>query len=385
MTLKVAVFTGTRAEYGLLRYLLTDLQEKNEIEVRLIVSGSHLSPEFGYTVAEIESDGFRVDEKVEILLSSSTKVGVAKSLGLGTMSFAETLDRLKPDVLIVLGDRYEALAMAQAALMLEIPIAHLHGGEISRGSLDDSIRHMITKASALHFVSNEQHRQRVIQMGESPSRVFNVGALVCDHVLRTSRATRSVLTEKFDFDFSVPFCMLTYHPSAFSEEDPQETLRNIFQALQVFPNLNVVATYPNADAGGKEIIGALREASELLGSKMLLVESLGIENYHRAIEASMLVIGNSSSGIIEAPFFRTPSVNVGSRQIGRVAATSVIHSGTSVEEITRAIGKAVEVSWDQVTNPYFNGGSTSKAIVELLLSSNLESKKVFFDIVSEVL
>jgi len=381
MKLRVAVFTGTRAEYGLLRPLIQRLAASPKCTLQTIVSGSHLSPEFGHTVSDIEEDGVQIDERVEMLLSSSSKVGVAKSAGLGLISFAEALGRLEPDVLVVLGDRYEALAIAQAALLLEIPIAHLHGGEISEGSADDAMRHMITKASALHFVSNVQHRQRVIQLGECPSRVHNVGALVADQIRDEGKhLSAQQLSCIFNFDFSKPYCLLTYHSAGFSSEHPGDTVQNILTAITSKPELGIVASYPNADAGGREIVDRLEEASSQLGGQMLLVESLGIDRYLSAMKLAEFVIGNSSSGIIEAPFVQTPSVNVGARQVGRLCANSVVSCGVSSLEITKGIDTAMNVNWAEISNPYYVGYSPAERIVKELIAAQLSSQKKFFDL-----
>ena len=380
MGLRVAVFTGTRADYGLLKPLLRELKTIAELEVKLIVAGSHLSMDFGHTVNEIEADGFQIDDRVEMLLSSSSKIGVAKSAGLGLIGFAESLDRLKPDMLVVLGDRYEALAIAQAALLLEIPIAHIHGGEISEGSTDDAMRHMITKASVLHCVSSEQHRQRVIQLGEAPNRVFNVGALVTDQALIESSISREELSLAFDFDFSKSYCLLTYHPAGFAGEDPEATIKNILVSLASEPEIGIVATYPNADAGGKAIVEQLTEASHKMGNRMLLVKSLGIARYLSAMRTAEFVIGNSSSGIIEAPFLLTPTVNVGRRQQGRLAANSVINCEVSPEQISAGIGAARAVDWTEVSNPYYVGCSPSRKIVETLIDCQVGTGKKFFDL-----
>ncbi len=244
MIRKVAVFTGSRAEYGLLYWLMKDIASHNELQLQTVVSGMHLSPEFGETWRAVESDGFSIDAKVEMLLSSDTDVGVAKSMGVGILGFADALDRLRPDILIILGDRFEALAIAQVALVMKIPIAHLHGGEITEGAYDDAIRHAITKFSYLHFTSTEQYRKRVIQLGESPERVFNVGAIGLDHLLRTSKISREALSESLDFDLSSPYLLVTYHPVTLAEEEPQSTFRALMQALDCFPSYNVIITYP---------------------------------------------------------------------------------------------------------------------------------------------
>ncbi len=246
MTRKVAIFTGTRAEYGLLYWLMSEVRQDPVLELQIIVGGMHLSPEFGETWRLLESDGFSIDAKVEMLLSSDTPVGVAKSMGLGTIGFADALDRLRPDVLVVLGDRFEALSIAQVALVMRIPIAHLHGGELTEGAYDDGIRHALTKMAYLHFVAAPQYQARVIQMGESPERVFNVGAMGLDHLMRTPLMSLVELRESLNFALDQPFLLVTYHPVTSADEDPEQSFVAIIEALDRFPDHQVIITYPNA-------------------------------------------------------------------------------------------------------------------------------------------
>jgi UDP-hydrolysing UDP-N-acetyl-D-glucosamine 2-epimerase len=374
MKKRIAVFTGTRAEYGLLYWLLKDIQASESLDLQLIVAAMHLSPEFGQTWRQIEQDGFRIDAKVEMLLSSDTAIGVAKSMGLGTLGFADALQRLQPDLLVVLGDRFEALAIVQTALVMRIPVAHLHGGEITEGAYDDAIRHAITKMASLHFVAAEPYRRRVIQMGESPSTVFNVGALGLDHLKRTPRMTLSELSQSLDFSLTEPFVLVTYHPVTLAGEDPQASASALLQALDEFPQLQVVLTYPNADNGGRAIIPLLQQYAAQRGSRVLLIESLGFRRYLSTLAHARAVVGNSSSGIIEAPAFHVPTVNIGERQLGRLAADSVLHCRADREDIARTLRLALSEEFRHrcaaAINPY-GQGMASQAIVREIEARDL--------------
>ncbi|TBW56707.1 UDP-N-acetylglucosamine 2-epimerase (hydrolyzing) [Marinobacter halodurans] len=379
----VAVFTGTRAEYGLLHPLLTRLTQHSEMNLQLIVSGMHLSPQFGETWRTIEADGFTIDAKVEMLLASDTSCGVAKSMGVGVIGFADALERLQPDCLVILGDRYEALAIAQVAAVMRIPIAHLHGGELTEGAYDDPIRHAITKLSHYHFAASEEYRQRVIQMGEQPDSVWNVGALGIENIRTVPRVSLAAINQKFGLDLKQPFFLVTYHPVTAGDEDSEQTFDNLLTALDEFPEHQVLLTYPNSDNGGHRLIQMLEHfASERIG-RVFAVPSLGLQCYLSAVALGDAVIGNSSSGIIEVPSLNTPTVNIGVRQKGRLAADSVIHSGTTREGISRAIERALSPMTKQVSescdNPY-GSGETSARIVDILREQQPPGTKVFHDI-----
>lgn len=376
---KIAVFTGTRAEYGLLYWLLKDIQINPSLELQLLVSAMHLSPEFGMTYQQIEADGFVITEKVEMLLSSNTGVGTAKSIGLGVIGFADALERMQPDVLVVLGDRFEALAVAQAAMVLRIPIAHIHGGEITEGAYDDAIRHCITKLSFLHFTSAEAHRNRVIQLGESPARVFNVGAVGLDHLKRSELMSIEELGESLNFRLKQPYFLVTYHSVTLASERTKETFLSLLDAIDEFPDFQVILTYPNADDGGREIIPLLEGYASNQPSRALAIPSLGQLRYLSAVKHSVAVIGNSSSGIIEVPSFKVPTVNIGERQLGRLAAESVISCAPNTDSISKAISEAIKGDYGQVVNPY-GKGQASKAILDILISTDLSSMKRFYDI-----
>lgn len=379
----VAVFTGTRAEYGLLHPLLKGLAEHSEMNLQLIVSGMHLSPQFGETWRTIEADGFAIDAKVEMLMASDTGCGVAKSMGVGVIGFADALDRLRPDCLVILGDRYEALAIAQVAVVMRIPIAHLHGGELTEGAYDDPIRHAITKLSHYHFVATEEYRQRVIQMGEQPGSVWNVGALGIENIRTAPRVSLDAINQKFKLDLKQPFFLVTYHPVTAGDEDSEQTFENLLAALDEFPGHQVLLTYPNSDNGGHRLIQMLEHyASERIG-KVFAVPSLGMQCYLSAVALCDAVVGNSSSGVIEVPSLNTPTVNIGVRQKGRLAADSVIHTGTARANISRAIEEALSPQAKKVSescdNPY-GSGETSGRIVDILREQQPPGAKVFYSI-----
>ncbi|MDU9020990.1 UDP-N-acetylglucosamine 2-epimerase [Pseudomonas corrugata] len=383
MKRKIAIFTGSRAEYGLLYWLMKDIQSSDEVQLQVIVSGMHLSPQFGETWRQVAEDGFDIDAKVEMLLSSDSAVGIVKSMGVGAMGFADALDRLKPDMLVILGDRFEALAIAQAALIMRIPIAHLHGGEITEGAYDDAIRHAISKMAYLHFVAAEPYRYRVIQMGESPERVFNVGAVGLDHLLRTPKMSIEELRSSLGFDLQPPYLLVTYHPVTAMDEHPQASFVALTEALDKFPQHQVIFTYPNADNGGRAIIPLLEAYAQARPGRVLAIQSLGFRRYLSAISMASAVVGNSSSGIIEVPAFGVPTVNIGVRQKGRLAADSVLHCNPNGDSIGQALCKALTPEFaaacKTTVNPY-GKGSASEAIFKVLKNYDGTAHKSFYDL-----
>ena len=380
---KVAVFTGTRAEYGLLYWLMKDIESDVSLQLQLLVSGMHLSPEFGLTYKQIEEDGFVINEKVEILLSSDSPVGVAKSMGLGVLGFSDALNRMRPDILVVLGDRFEALAVAQTAMILRIPVLHVHGGEITEGAYDDSIRHAISKLSYLHAVSTQEHRNRVVQLGEDPSRVKNVGALGLDHLKRSKFMSFDQLSTSLGFELEKPFFIVTYHPVTLASEEPERSFNALRLALDNFPDYQVIITYPNADDGGRRIIPLIESYVSENSERIFSIPSLGYARYLSALNYCSAVIGNSSSGIIEVPSFFKPTINIGARQRGRLSASSVIHCEVSEREITSAIQRGVDMLLGKdilgTINPY-GCGNASHSIVEMIKGAHFDSVKVFHDI-----
>lgn len=380
---KVTVFTGTRADYGLLYWLLKDIENDADMTLQLLVSGTHLSPGFGSTYKHIERDGFQIAEKVEMLLSSDSATGTAKSIGLGVIGFTDALTRLQPDVIVILGDRFEALAAAQTAMILRIPVIHLHGGEITEGAYDDNIRHAITKMSYLHGVSTEEHRNRVIQLGESPERVFNIGAIGLDHLSKSTMMSLSQLSHSLDFPLNSDFFVVTYHPETLGTTSPETVFQSLLDALDAFADYQVIFTYPNADDGGSEVIRKIEDYAARNAGRVLAIPSLGHIRYLSAVKHCTAVIGNSSSGIIEVPSFGVPTVNIGNRQKGRMAAASVIHCETSATGITRSIEQAVSDDFQKTAreaiNPYGKGDSSAQ-VISMIKSLSDTAPKAFFDL-----
>lgn len=383
MAMKITVFTGTRAEYGLLYWLLKDIQADPDLSLQLLVSGMHLSPEFGETFRQIEQDGFVIDEKVEILLSSDSAVGTAKSMGLGVIGFADAFSRLAPDVVVILGDRFEALAAAQTAMILRIPVLHLHGGEITEGAYDDAIRHAISKLSYLHATSTDEYRRRVIQLGEAPERVANVGAIGLDHLSRETFMSVQELGASLNFSLNRPYVVVTYHPVTLADEEPVASFNALLNALDFYPAYQIILTYPNADDGGRKIIPLLEAYAAKQPERVLAIPSLGQKRYLSAIKHAAAVIGNSSSGIIEVPAFDVPTVNIGMRQKGRLAAKSVLHCAASIQSIRAALQTAFNRSYKQhdekIDNPYGQGNASQK-IISMLKQARFNSTKSFYDI-----
>lgn len=380
MVKTIAVFTGTRAEYGLLYWLMKDIQADPELTLKLIVSGTHLSPEFGLTYRQIELDGFSIDERIEMLLSSDSPVGVVKSMGLALIGLADALARLQPDALVILGDRYEALAAAQAAMLQRIPVAHLHGGEITEGAYDDAIRHAITKMSYLHFTAAEPYRQRVIQLGEAPERVLNVGAVGLDHIVKTPLYSLKELKTSLGFELSLPYFVVTYHPVTLADEPAEESFKALLNALDLFPEHQVILTYPNADDGGRAIIPLLEQYAAAAPKRVFAIPSLGYKRYLSAVKHCAAVIGNSSSGIIEVPSLNVPTIDIGQRQQGRLAAPSVLHCEANTESISIAIERALRPMHKHMfVNPYGSGDASSQ-IVDCLKMLNSGGIKYFYDL-----
>jgi UDP-N-acetylglucosamine 2-epimerase (non-hydrolysing)/GDP/UDP-N,N'-diacetylbacillosamine 2-epimerase (hydrolysing) len=373
---KICVVTGTRAEYGLLYWLMKEIATDDKLQLQLIATGMHLSPEFGLTYKTIEMDGFHIDEKVEMLLSSDTPVGIAKSIGLAVIGFAEALARLKPDIMVVLGDRYEILAAVQAALVARIPVAHIAGGETTEGAMDEAIRHSITKMSHLHFVGNELYRRRVIQLGEHPERVFNVGDPSVDNILKLPLMARWDLEKSLDFKLGDTYFLVTYHPVTLESMNPKDGMSALLCALDHFPDAKVIICYPNSDTGGRILIDMINEYAGIHSDRIYPCTSLGQLRYLSAMKHCQVVIGNSSSGIAEAPVLKKATVNIGSRQQGRLKAPSIIDCKENCEDIVSAIKKArsceFQLSLKQVKSLYEGDGNTSFTIKEYLKKANLE-------------
>ncbi len=382
---KICFFTGSRAEYGLLRPLMNKVRNEDEFELRIIVSGMHLSPEFGLTYKEIEQDGFAIDEKIEMLLSSDTGLGVVKSMGVALIGYSDTLNRVKPDILIVLGDRFEALAVSIAAYVLNIPIAHLHGGERTEGIVDDGFRHAITKMSHLHFTSTEEYRRRVIQLGEQPERVFNVGAIGLDNLRNLRLLTKEELEKELNFSFGEKNVLFTYHPVTLQNEKLKYELGEIFAVLGelIKSGYKIIITKSNADEGGRYINKLIDNFSEENGMNVLAVTSMGTLRYLSTMKHVNFVMGNSSSGIVEAPSLKIPTINIGERQKGRVKGNSVIDVEPSKNKILHAIRIAEQMDRTKIINPYDQGGASEKIytiLKDFLEHDHFDIKKEFFDV-----
>mgnify|MGYP001285174812 CR=1 FL=1 len=376
---KVCVVTGSRAEYGLLACLMKEIAGDPALALQVVVTGMHLSPEFGLTYRTIEADGFTIDARVEMLLSSDTPVGIAKSIGLGVIGFADAFERLHPDIVVLLGDRYEILAAAEAAFVARIPIAHLHGGELTEGAIDESIRHAVTKLAQLHFVAAAPYRRRVIQLGEDPQRVFDFGAPGLDQLQRIRLLPRAELEEALDFRFGTLNFLVTYHPATLAERTPEEGMRALLEALDAFPEARIVFTKPNSDTGGRVLIGMVDRYVARHAERAMAAVSLGQQHYLSAMAASDVVIGNSSSGLIEAPALRRPTVNIGDRQQGRLRSASVIDCAEDAAVIADAIRRALAPDFRARladTVPPYGAGGASARIKDVLRDVRLDELDV---------
>lgn len=383
MNRKVCVITGTRADYGLLRWVMQGIKDAPELELQVMVCGMHLSPEFGLTYRDIEADGFRIDRRVELLTSSDTGVGMAKSMGLGLIGFADALAELRPNIVVVLGDRFEIHAAVSAALVARIPVAHLHGGELTLGAIDDALRHSITKMSHLHFVATEDYLRRVIQLGEQPDRVFMVGGLGIDSIVRLDLLGRAELEAALDFRFRPRNLLITFHPETLDSSSPAGQLAELLAALDGLPDTGLIFTMPNADAGGRQLISMIEDYVSRNGNAKAFT-SLGEIRYLSCIAQVDAVVGNSSSGLLEVPSFRKGTVNIGDRQGGRIQAASVINCPANHQDIALALQQVYstefQASLAHVRNPYGDGGASEK-VVQVLRTHSLDGvvKKVFLD------
>lgn len=382
---KIAVVTGTRAEYGLLYWLMREIEQDPELELQVIVTGMHLSPEFGLTYRFIEADGFHISAKVEMLISSDTAVGTAKSIGLGVLGFTDTLAKLAPDMLILLGDRFESLAVAQAALVQKIPVAHIHGGELSAGAIDDAIRHAITKMSHLHFVAADAYRKRVIQLGEHPDNVFNVGAPGLERIAKTTLLDKTALEKVMGFELGEINFLVTYHPVTLEIQKNSAELQALFTALDHFPQAKIIFTKANADEAGRFINKQIDDYVALNANRAIAFVSLGDVNYLSLLPFITAAIGNSSSGLIEVPYFRKPTINIGNRQAKRLRAPSVIDCVAQPQAIIDAITKALSPTFNtaiaQGSSPY-NQDETAKKITRVIKQADLNTLiiKHFYDL-----
>lgn len=385
VTRRIAFVTGTRAEYGLLRPLIELFRVDPDFKTLVFATGMHLSPEFGQTIRQIEGDGIFADEKIEILLSSDSAVGISKSMGLALIGFGEAYARHSPDAVVILGDRFEAFCAAAAAVVANIPVYHLHGGELSLGAVDDAFRHSITKMSRLHFVATEEYRRRVVQLGEDPETVFNVGAIGVDILAGMKLMTEQEIRQDLGIPEGLRYAVATLHPATLDKTPIAEQFSGMAGALGAIDDLYVVFTLANADAGGREMNGLVQAFCASRPGRAGAFASLGQPRYFSAAASSEFVIGNSSSGLIEVPSLKVPTINIGPRQLGRTRALSVVDCGYGSDEIAAAIAKARDPAFLEVAlgaaNPY-GRGDTARQIHEIIekRGSTLDGKKRFHDV-----
>ncbi len=384
---KICVVTGTRAEYGIMSLLMKSLHDDPSVDLQIIATNMHLSPEFGLTYKEIKADGFQIDRKVEMLLSSDTHTGTVKSMGLASMGLADAYEDLKPDLIVILGDRYEMLAAASAALIFGIPVAHLYGGEITEGAYDDAIRHAITKLSYLHFTSTEEYRYRVIQMGESPDRVHWVGSLGADNIAKETLLSLHELEESISHNLGDGFILATYHPVTKEPGQANVQIRALLDALEGhLVERNVLFTLPNSDTDGRIIARMIEDWASAHKEQVAVVASLGRKRYYSALACCAVVIGNSSSGLSEVPTFRKPTLNIGNRQKGRTQGNTIVNCAADRNSISEGLAKVLSPEFIKEvamrgSNPYSKEGTLHeihKILVETELPQN--AVKQFYDI-----
>lgn len=380
---RIAVLTGTRAEYGLLYWTIKAIEDDEDLELQLIVTGSHLSPEYGLTVREIETNNIPIAEKIDMLLSSDREQGIAKSMGVLMISLAQAFDRLKPDILLVLGDRYEVLAAASVAVVMNIPIAHLCGGESTEGAIDEQIRHAVTKLSHIHFAQREQYEQNILNMGEERWRVHHVGMIGYENIQRLPLLEKGDLEKQLGFAFDKTTLVVTYHPVTLEKHSLEQQIDNLLAALSQF-HANIVFTFPNADSGGRLIIEKIKHF-QACHEDVHLYHNLGQLKYLSLLQYCDAMVGNSSSGILEAPFFSLPAVNIGDRQQGRQRAESIIDVSYDPEDIVKGIKRAIDPEFrknlktmverhkDRYCSEYI-----VKTLKEALKNENLMRKKLSF-------
>lgn len=382
--MKVCIVTGTRAEYGLLYWLMKEIDQDKALELQLIVTGMHLSPEFGLTYKEIEKE-FTINKKIEMLLSSDTSIGISKSMGLAQISFSESYEELKPDIIVVLGDRYEIFSATSAAMIAKIPIAHIHGGEATQGLIDEPIRHSITKMSHLHFTATKEYANRVIQLGENPSTVHNVGGMGIENINRLTLLTKGEFETSIDFTLNTKNILVTFHPVTLENATAKQQFDELLNALDQLQDTHIIFTKANSDTDGRIINQMIDQYVQDNPLKSKAFTSLGQLRYLSALQFMDAVVGNSSSGLLEAPSFKIATINIGDRQKGRVMASSVINCAPDQNEISKAFQKVYSTTFQlhlqNVENPY-GKDSASKKIVQILKSAELKNilKKQFYDI-----
>lgn len=383
---KICVVTGTRAEYGLLKPVIEKISRDIELDLYLVVTGAHLSPEFGLTYQEIENDGYIISKKIEMLLSADTPGSIVKSMGVEMIGFADAFTEVHPDMVVILGDRYEMLAAASAAMIHRIPIAHIHGGETTEGAIDEAIRHAITKMSYLHFATTEGYRKRIIQLGENPARVFNVGALGVENIKTVKLLSMEALEQSIGLKLGKNTMMVTYHPVTLERESSAGQFENLLRVLESREDWNIIFTKSNSDTDGRIINQMIDRFVANHRKRSIAHTSLGQVRYLSALKYCSMVIGNSSSGIVEVPSFHIPTVDIGDRQRGRIASGSVIHCETGIEDIENAVDKAMQEEFRQLIknekNPYEGNNTSSEifSIVKYFLKNGIDIKKKFYDL-----
>ena len=381
---KICVVTGTRAEYGLLYWIMKEIDADPELGLQIIATGMHLSSEFGNTYQQIESDGFVIDKKIDIELSSDSEVGISKSMGLGMIGFANAFNDLKPDLCIVLGDRFEIFSAVSAAMIAKIPIAHLHGGESTEGAFDESIRHSITKMSHLHFTATEEYKNRVIQLGEQPNKVFNVGGLGIDNINKLKLLSKADFENAIDFTFGKKNILVTFHPVTLENFTAKVQFQELLNSINKLENTKIIFTKANSDTNGR-IINSMIDDYVAINDNSIAFTSMGALNYLSALQFVDVVVGNSSSGLLEAPSFNIATIDIGDRQKGRIKADSVISCSPKQESISSAFDKSYSEDFQNIVantkNPYGNGGA-SKIVVDIIKDFDLNGilKKIFYDL-----
>lgn len=382
---KICVITGTRAEYGLLSRLMLAIKEDKGLELQVVATNMHLSPEFGLTYKEIEKDGFVINKKVEMLLSADTPSSIVKSIGLGMIGFSDAYQDLLPDIIVVLGDRYEMLGAVASALFFKIPVVHISGGDVTEGAYDDAIRHSISKMSHLHFTSTEEYRKRVIQLGEQPGNVYNVGSIGLDNIKHTQLLSKDEFEKSIDFSLREKNLLVTFHPVTLDKQSAAIQFDHLLKVLDELSDVNIIFTKPNSDTDGRTIIRMIDEYVDEHRERSVAFTSLGYLRYLSALQYMDAIVGNSSSGITEVSSFGIPTVNIGNRQKGRLRAKSVIDCTAEEEDIRQAIQKAFSPEFKKFTktisNPYEKTGTVDE-IMRVIKTVSLDSliQKKFYDL-----
>ena len=381
---KICVVTGTRAEYGLLYWLMKEIDADKDLELQVIVTGMHLSPEFGNTYEQIEKDGFVIDRKVDIELTSDSEISISKSMGLGMIGFASALDDLKPALCVVLGDRFEIFSAVSAAMIAKVPVAHLHGGEITEGAFDESIRHSITKMSHLHFTATKEYKNRVIQLGECPNRVFNVGGLGIDNINKLKLLNKDDFEKSIDFNLGEKNILVTFHPVTLEASTSKNQFQELLNSISELKDTKIIFTKANSDTDGR-IINSMVDDYTAKHINTIAFASMGQLNYLSALQFVDAVVGNSSSGLLETPSFKIGTIDIGDRQKGRIKADSVISCLPDKKNIDNALKKIYSRHFQEIVknvkNPYGKGGA-SKIILDIIKDFNLDNiiKKTFYDL-----